>query len=75
MLPCAYGIAVLFHSEALLAILGGGTLLIILSCVILSITFGCYSRKSGAWALVGIVTSIVALFLAPLLCTGFFLLA
>jgi hypothetical protein len=74
MLPCAYVIAGLFHSEALFLVLGGGTLLIILSSAILGITLGCYARKSGAWALVGIVASIVAPFLGLLLCTGFFLL-
>jgi hypothetical protein len=74
LLPCAYLIAGLIHSEALFLVLGGGTLLIILSSAILGITFGCYARKSGAWALVGIVTSIVSLFLSLLMFAGCFLL-
>jgi hypothetical protein len=63
LLPSGYAIANLFKSEILALFLCGGPLMMMLVCGALGVVLGAYARKSGAWALVGIVTGILALVL------------
>jgi hypothetical protein len=63
LLPSGYAIANLFRSEILALFLCGGPLMMMLVCGALGVVLGAYARKSGAWALVGIVTGILALVL------------
>jgi hypothetical protein len=64
MLPLNYLIAALFHSEAVLIVLGGGTVLLVLVAALLGLVLGILSRKGSVWSVVGIVTSLVAPLLA-----------
>lgn len=63
LLPVSYLIAIAFGSELVLFVLGGGTLVLVLVAAAVGLVLGILARKSGAWAVVGIVTSV----LAPLL--------
>jgi hypothetical protein len=64
LLPVGYLFAILFDSEIVALFLCGGATLIMLVTGVLGIVLGAYARKSGAWALVGIVTGILSLLLA-----------
>ena len=64
MLPVTWGVAIGFQSEVALFVLGGGTLLMAFVAAILGLVLGIFARKSGAWAVVGIVTSALAPLLA-----------
>ena len=70
LLPIGYGIANLFSSEIVAIFCCGGSLLIMLVGSILGIVLGAYARRSGAWAIVGIVTGILAFLFALFLCVG-----
>ena len=65
----AFGLAILFYS---IGTVSGVSVFI---CSPLGLALGIYSRKSGVWAFVGIVTSILALLLAVVVVTGIFLFA
>jgi hypothetical protein len=66
LVPVTYFIALAFRSEAALLVLGGGSLLLVCAVAILGLVLGILARRSGVWAVVGIVTSV----LAPLLLFG-----
>ena len=66
LLPVCYLLAAVSHSE-LSILLCFGMILIMLVCGVLGIALGFHARKGGAWALVGIVTSILAVLFS--LCT------
>jgi hypothetical protein len=63
LLPVSYFIAVAAGSNELLFVLGGGTLVLVFVAAAVGLVLGVVSRNSGVWAVVGIVTSV----LAPLL--------
>jgi hypothetical protein len=63
-LPLGWLIGESLGSEAVLFVLCGGDLLLIIVSSILAIVLGIYSRRTGPWALVGIVTGILALLLS-----------
>jgi hypothetical protein len=64
LLPANYTIAVALKSELALLVLGGGNLLVLGIAAALGLVLGVVARKSGAWAIVGIVTSVLAPVLA-----------
>jgi hypothetical protein len=72
--PVTYAIAVALHSELALMVLGGGNLLLVGVAAALGLVLGVVARKSGAWAIVGIVTSVLAPVLALAILTLAFLL-
>jgi hypothetical protein len=74
LLPIGYLIASLFSSEIVAIFLCGGALLIMLVSGVLGVVLGAYARKSGAWALVGLVTGILALLLMLFMCATLVLL-
>jgi hypothetical protein len=57
-------IAVALNSEMLALVLYAGDLLFMLSASVLALALGIYARKSGRWAMVGIVTSLLSLVLS-----------
>ncbi len=59
--PVDYLLAIAFQSEALLLILGGGTLFLALGGSLLAMLTAAYSRLGSVWAVVGLVTSGVSL--------------
>ena len=59
-----YLIAVAFKSEAVLIVLCGGNLAVDVRRSVLGLVLGVIARKSGPWAVVGIVTSVLAPFLS-----------
>ena len=63
-LPLSYMIAVAAKSEGVLLVLGGLTILLIFIASIVSLALGIRTHTKGAWAIVGIVTSSLALLLA-----------
>ena len=63
LLPVNYLIAVAFGSEVVLFVLIGVTLLSMFFSSVLAVALGAHARKSGPWALVGIVTGSLAFFL------------
>jgi hypothetical protein len=63
LLPFSYLIAVAFQSDLVLLVLGGGVVLLAFVAATVGLVLGVFARKSGVWAIVGIVTSV----LAPLL--------
>jgi hypothetical protein len=63
LLPVFWFISFALQSEAMLVVLGGDLFLMI-SASIVSFALGIYARKSGPWAVVGIVTSALAVFLS-----------
>ena len=68
--PMTYGLAVLFQSEAVLFILGGGVLALSLIGGIVGIVLAARCRLSTAWGVVGLVNgllSILGAICAPLL--------
>jgi hypothetical protein len=73
LLPLGYVIASLFGSdgsEVVAIFLCGGALLIMLVSGVLGIVLGISARKSGAWALAGIVTSMLAVLLELFMCAA-----
>jgi hypothetical protein len=60
LLPAIYSIGAAFHSELVLLGLGGGTLLLVFVAAAVGLVLGVFARKSGAWAIAGIVTSVLA---------------
>ena len=74
LLPANYTIADALKSELALLVLGGGNLLVLGVAAALGLVLGVVARKSGAWAIVGIVTSVLAPVLAlAMLIFGFLL--
>ncbi len=63
-LPLSYMIAVAAKSEGVLLALGGVTILLIFVASIVGLALGIRAHPKGAWAIVGIVTSSLALLLA-----------
>jgi hypothetical protein len=63
-LPIVYTIGAAGHSEMVLLGLGGGTILLVFVVASVGLVLGVFARKSGAWAIVGIVTSVLAPILA-----------
>lgn len=63
LLPASYFIAVASQSELVLFVLGGAILVLVFVTAAVGLVLGVVARKSGVWAVVGIVTSV----LAPLL--------
>jgi hypothetical protein len=61
LVPVCYLLAALSGSEGLFLVCLSGSSVIMLVCGILSITLGLYARKGGPWAVVGLVTGIMAL--------------
>jgi hypothetical protein len=74
LLPVTYTIAIALQSELALIVLGGGNLLLVGVAAALGLVLGVVARKSGAWAIVGIVTSVFAPVLALAILTVAFLL-
>jgi hypothetical protein len=64
LLPVFWFIGFALQSEALLLVLGGGTIMLLLIAAIVGLVLGIVARKSGTWAIVGIVTSALAPVLA-----------
>jgi hypothetical protein len=64
LLPVLWFIGFALQSEALLLVLGGGTIMLLLIAAIVGLVLGIVARKSGTWAIVGIVTSALAPVLA-----------
>jgi hypothetical protein len=64
LVPLTYLIAIGFHSEAPLVIVGGPTVLLVFVAALLGLVLGILTRKSGVWAIVGIVMSLLAPVLA-----------
>jgi hypothetical protein len=69
--PVDYLIAVAATSSEVSTILFVGNLLLMFIASVLGFALGVFARKSGPWALVGIVTSSLALFLSLKLIVGF----
>jgi hypothetical protein len=67
----SYLLLTIFSPKAAIEILWAGAGLTMIVCAVLGITLGFYARKSGAWALVGIVTSLLAMIFAAILVAGF----
>jgi hypothetical protein len=63
LLLCAVGylIAALFNSEILAVFLCGGALALMFIGSVVGLSLGIYARMGGPWAVVGMVTSILAL--------------
>ena len=59
--PLTYGVAVLFQSEAVLFILGGGVLALTLISAIVGIVLAARCRLSSSWAVVGLVNGILSI--------------
>ncbi len=70
LLPMEYFLAVAWHNQAAVEILFLGTLLVMFIAAVLGLTFGIIAHKSGPWALVGVVTSSLALFLSLVMVIG-----
>ena len=64
LLPLDYAIAVALQSSAVSIILFVVNLLLMFSAGVLGLALGVHARKNGSWAIVGIVTSLLALFLS-----------
>jgi hypothetical protein len=64
LLPVTYTIAIALKSELAFIVLGGGNLLLVGVAAALGLVLGVVARKSRAWAIVGIVTSVLAPVLA-----------
>jgi hypothetical protein len=60
LLPVFWVIAFALQSDVLVLVLGGGTLVLTLIAAIVGLVLGIVARKSGNWAIVGIVTSAVS---------------
>jgi hypothetical protein len=61
LLVLSYFVAVAFNSETPLLVGVGFSIPCTFVCSVLSIALGIYARKSGVWALVGIITGSLAL--------------
>ena len=57
-------LSVLLESEVVLIFLAGFNLLLMFIVSVVGLTLGLVARRSGPWALVGIVTSVLAIFLS-----------
>jgi hypothetical protein len=75
VLLVSYAVAAALNSYIPLALGGAVSAISLLTCSPLGIALGIYSRRSGVWAFVGIVTSVLALLLSVLVAAGVFLLA
>ncbi len=63
--PALYMIALTEQSQVLALVFCGATLMFALPAGLLGLVLGIYSRKSGAWAVVGIAASIPAFLFTP----------
>jgi hypothetical protein len=70
-LPLSYALAMAVGSELLLILGAAGMCLCVFTLSALGIATGVYSRKGGAWAVVGIVTSVLALLFCLMIGLGF----
>lgn len=70
-LPLSYAFTIAADSELPLILGGTGACLCIFSFSTMGIAMGVYSRKSGIWALVGIVTSVLSLVFCLMISLGF----
>jgi hypothetical protein len=64
LMPMVYLIGVAMESSVIAIVLLGGNLLLMFSASVVSFALGIYARKSGPWAVVGIATSALAVFLS-----------
>jgi hypothetical protein len=64
LLPVNYMIAVALNSEIVALVLYLGDLLLTVSASVLALALGIYARKSGPWAMVGTVASLLSLVLS-----------
>jgi hypothetical protein len=64
LVPVGYLIGAAFESDAVVIVLCGGAFLLMFIASVLGLVLGIHARGSGPWALVGIVTSALALFLS-----------
>lgn len=71
--PLTYLLAALLESEIVFLLFSGGTAVAAFTGAVLAVTLGIVARRGGVWAIVGIVTGILSMFLC--LCGGIFLLA
>jgi hypothetical protein len=74
LMPLVYFVAIAFNSEVVLFALGGGILMLISVAATLGLVLGIVARQSGVWALVGIVTSVLAPLLVLVILTVVFML-
>src|SRR5262249_31345966 len=72
LIPAGWMIAIAFQSLILVFVLCGGAILTMLVSGVLGIVLGSFARKSGTWALVGIVTSVLAMVFAIFICATLF---
>lgn len=63
--PALYMIALTEQSQILALVFCGGTLAFAIPAGVLGLVLGIYSRKNGAWAVVGIAASIPAFLFVP----------
>lgn len=75
LLILSYCLGMALQSELVFFVGGGVSVLCTFVCCVLSITLGIYARKSGVWAVVGIVTGSLALLFSFLATVLVFLLA
>jgi hypothetical protein len=71
--PALFMIALSLQSQLVAFALCGVTLALAFPAGILGLVLGLYSRKSGAWAVVGIAASVLSLLLSPLIVLSCFL--
>jgi hypothetical protein len=71
--PAVFMIALSLQSQFVAFALCGVTLALVFPAGILGLVLGVYSRKSGAWAVVGIAASVLSLLLSPLIVLSCFL--
>jgi hypothetical protein len=64
MTPVTFSLAIGLQSDAVLFVLGGGTLLLVFSAALMAFVLGILARKSGNWAITGIVASLLVPVLA-----------
>ena len=64
LLPIIYMLGWALKSESVLVFLGVLNLLLMFIVSVVALTLGLVARRSGPWALVGIVTSVLAFFLS-----------
>jgi hypothetical protein len=71
--PALFMIALSLQSQFVALALCGVTLALAFPAGVLGLVLGVYSRKSGAWAVVGIAASVLSLLLSPLIVLSCFL--
>lgn len=64
LLPLCYVIAAALNSEVVALVLYVGDLLLMVGASVLSLALGIYARKSGPWAMVGTVASLLTFILS-----------